>query len=58
MLLSGLSFGIYKCDRGPMKGMGMKFGDNREFDLNKKYEFRVSVNGEFGCFSAELKLSP
>jgi hypothetical protein len=41
-----------------MKGMGMKFGDNREFDLNKKYEFRVSVNGEFGCFSAELKLSP
>jgi len=49
---------IQKHDRGPKKGMGMKFGDNKEFDLSKKYEFRVSVNGEVGCFSAELKLSP
>jgi len=36
----------------------MNFDDVKEFDLDKKYEFRVSVNGESGCFAAELKLSP
>lgn len=36
----------------------MKLGEKVDFDLAKAYEFRVTVKGESGHFSAELKLSP
>jgi hypothetical protein len=36
----------------------MRLSENDVFDLRKNYDFRVSVSGQNGFFSAELKLSP
>lgn len=36
----------------------MRLGENDVFDLRKSYNFRVSVAGTNGVFSAELKLCP